>query len=114
MPRLLSKVSGNNLPKEVSYNHEFYSFKETGEEKQLELLPNDCTKWKNGFYKTSKGDKVFVFDREPYSGTRYMPAWVYYNFCTNFKSRKMNGKQYDCWWAKMENEAKKWLLYDYD
>ena len=109
MLRLLSNKSGNKLPEKVVHKYEKYAFYETGE---LELLPNSISEWRNGFYKTSQGKKVFVYDMEVYEGTRYMSAWVFYNFATNLKSRKMNKDQYHIWRCKMDKEGKSWMLYD--
>ena len=107
MPRLLSKASGNKLsnepkPKEVPNKPE----------EELELLPSDYEKRKNGFYRLPSGDKVFVFNKECFRSSSNMPAWVYYNFATNFKSKKMNQNQYFRWRVKMEKEGKGRYLYN--
>ena len=110
MPRLLSNVSGSTLPKE-NFNErvEYYYFKD---DKRFKSSEFDVTS-PNGFYKTKSGKNIFLFDYEFYVKTKYMSAWCYYNFATNFKKKKMNGDQYTLWRSKMDREGKGWMLYDY-
>ena len=115
MPRLLSKVSGTTLPKtpvESFYQKvEFHSFKDDGRFIKSEEVNRDHP---NGFYKTKSGKNIFLFDYQFYEETRYMPAWCFYNFATNFKKNKMNEAQYEFWRTKMGKEGKRWMLFDYD
>ena len=54
----------------------------------------------------------FRFEGFSYYYVSYMSAWVYYNYATNYRSKKMNGKQYWIWRKKMYEEGKDDFFYD--
>ena len=53
----------------------------------------------------------FMFEGHLYHFTCYMSAWVYYNYATNYKKRKMNGEQYWVWRRKMCKEGKRYFFH---
>ena len=42
--------------------------------------------------------------------TYYMSAWQYYIYATNYKTKRMNGKQYRIWRRKMYEEGKSYFF----
>ena len=96
MSRLLSNVP----PKKLSPKDD-----------ELPLLKDAPYACKNGFYKTSEGKKIFVFNGSVHYNTRYMTAWIYYNFATNCRTKKMSKEQFGIWERMLIKEGKDDFFY---